>query len=142
MKVTYTTQDKLQKNIGEFHILTYAEEGFSPLTIYGTHYGLDKVLLMDFADEINRKQEAGSLHPGAPISAVPQALIRGRDDSNALAAEICNFLRSNRTTIHATKILFDFRTPNVPVFIDSAIATAMQIADAAMITEVVVVMPD
>ena len=121
------------------HVLTYAEEGFSPLTIHCEPMGISKVQQIAFCDRINQRFESGSLFPSAAISAVPRTVIRDRQDANALASHIADFLKTNMQTIKATKIIFDFRTPNVAAFVVAAIEAALKSPDAAFINEVVVV---
>jgi hypothetical protein len=102
------------------HILTYAEEGFSPLSIYSQSYGLDSTVIKEFAEAVNQRDEAGSLLPRAPISAVPRPLIREfRPESKAALHHVLNdFLDANRRYMHARIIIIDFSTPNVsePLF--------------------------
>ena len=139
MTITHTSEEQIQPRLGEFHILTYAEEGFAPLNIHGEPRGLSKGLLVSFADEVNRKRESGSLHPRAPISAVPRVFIRALTDSTALSAQIVDFLRANRQTIRANRVLCDFRTPLVHAFVCAAIHSAFTGPEAAGIDEVVIV---
>ena len=138
MPITHTSEEEIQARLGEFHILTYAEEGFAPLNIHGEPHGLSKEILVSFANKVNRKRESGSLHPKAPISAVPRVFIRDLTDSAALSAQIVDFLRANRQTIHAKRVLFDFRTPDVDPYVVSAIEDAMQSPEAEGLDEVVI----
>jgi len=113
-----------------WHILTVAEAGFSMLDIYGRrHHGLDIELIRKFADQVNEKDEAGSLHPLAPISAVPNQFFR--DQGGIVAPEIVNdlkrhireFLVANQTAIHARRILIDFHVSPAAVplrYVDAA----------------------
>ena len=55
-----------------YHVLTFAETGFAMLNVYAKQFGLDKDTIEKFSQETNRKNESGSLHPKAPISAVPR----------------------------------------------------------------------
>jgi hypothetical protein len=141
MTITHTSEEQIQARLGEFHILTYAEEGFAPLNIHGEPRGISKALLVSFADEVNRKRESGSLHPRAPISAVPRVFIRNLTDSAALSAQIVDFLRANLQTIHAKRVLCDFRTPRVAPYVVSAIEDAMRSPEAEEIDEVVIMSP-
>lgn len=124
---------------GDYHVLTYAEEGFSPLDIHGRPMGIDKDRQVAFCDRVNERFETGSLFPQAAISAVPRSLIREGQDANALAKHIGDFLKANVQTIEATKIICDFRTPNVEAFVVAAIETVMKWPDASIIDEVVIV---
>lgn len=139
MRILKKTQSEIWPDRGSYHVLTYAEDGFSPLDIHGRPLGINKAQQVAFCDSVNRRFESGSLFPRAAISAVPRALIRDSQDANALANHIANFLKANMQTIKATKILCDFRTPNVANFVVMAIEVAMKSPDASLIDEVVIV---
>lgn len=108
------------------------------MNIYASEYGLDNAALRDFADDVNTRNEPGSLHPRAPVSAVPRKLVRDAADSNALREQIADFLRTNEELIGAKKILFDFRTPEVSESIVSAINEALS-AGASFLDEATIV---
>lgn len=139
MHILKKTQSEIWADRGGYHVLTYAEEGFSPLDIYGRPMGINKEQQIAFCDSINQRFETGSLFPRAAISAVPRALIRDSRDASALASHITDFLKANIQTIKATKIICDFRTPRVADFVVEAIEAAMKCSDAAIIDEVVIV---
>ena len=139
MRIFKRTQSEIWPDRGGYHVLTYAEEGFSPLDIHGSPMGIDKDQQVAFCDRVNRRFETGSLFPQAAISAVPRSLIREGNDAIALAKHIADFLRANVQTIKATKIICDFRTPNVAAFVVVAIETAMNRPDASIIDEIVIV---
>ena len=115
MKLTREQQDTEANRWAGWHILTVAEAGFSMLDIYGRHqHGLDIEIIRQFADRINERDEAGSLHPRAPISAVPKRFFREQENSsdpavvNDFKRQILEFLIANQNTIHAQRILIDF----------------------------------
>lgn len=115
MKLTREQQDTTANRWAGWHILTVAETGFSMLDIYGRHqHGLDIEVIRQFADRCNEQDEAGSLHPRAPISAVPRRFFREQENSsdpavvNDLKRHILAFLVANQNTIHAQRILIDF----------------------------------
>jgi hypothetical protein len=139
MRIITKSQTDIWPSRRDYHVLTYAEEGFAPLNIHATSLGIEKRQLVAFADSVNQRFETGSLHPSAPISAVPRALVRDGQDAHALKNHIAEFLRANVETIKATKIICDFRTPSVPSFIVAAIEAAMESADASVIQEVVII---
>ena len=139
MKILKRTQSEIWPDRGDYHVLTYAEEGFSPLDIHGRPLGIDKAQQIAFCDRVNERFETGSLFPQAAISAVPRELIRNGRDANALAKHIADFLKSNIQTIKAKKIICDFRTPRVATFVVAAIEAAMKLPDASIIEEVVIV---
>ena len=45
------------------HILTYAEEGFSPLTIHCRFFKIPKSVEKSFVNEVNSRNEIGTLTP-------------------------------------------------------------------------------
>jgi len=139
MHIFHKTQSEFCPDRGSYHVLTYAEEGFSPLDIHGRQMGINKEQQVAFCDSVNQRFETGTLFPRAAISAVPRALIRDSQDANALAKHITDFLKANMQTIKATKIICDFRTPRVADFVVAAIETALKSPDASIIEEVVVV---
>ena len=138
MRILKKTQSEIWPDRGGYHVLTYAEDGFSPLDIHGRPMGINKEQQIAFCDSVNQRFETGSLFPRAAISAVPRALIRDGQDSNALAGHIADFLKANMQTIKATKIICDFRTPNVAAFVVAAIAASMKSPDASIVDEVVI----
>lgn len=138
MTITCASEDQIRARIGEFHILTYAEVGFAPLSIHGERYELSRDLLKSFADAVNEKGESGSLHPRAPISAVPRQVIRDRVDGAALTLQILDFLGANRRAIRAKRVLCDFCTPRISPNFVAAIEKAMRSPEAFGIDEVVI----
>ena len=139
MRILKKTDFEIWPTRGDYHILTYAEEGFSPLDIHGGPMGITKDQQVAFCDRLNERFETGTLFPRAAISAVPRALVREGRDANALAKHIADFLKINIQTIRATKIICDFRTPSVATFVVAAIEAAMKLPDASIIEEVVIV---
>ena len=139
MQILKKIQADIWPDRGEYHVLTYAEESFSPLDIHGGPMGVSKAQQVAFCDNIDQRFETGTLFPMAAISAVPRVLIRDSQDADALANHIADFLKMNMQTIQASKIICDFRTPRVERFVMSAIAAAMASPDASIIEEIVIV---
>lgn len=80
MRITRENQDTTRERWVGWHILTVAEAGFSMLDIYGRlQYGLDIEIISRFAGQVNKRDEAGSLHPTAPISALPKRFFREQE---------------------------------------------------------------
>ncbi|MDR3620487.1 MAG: hypothetical protein P4L85_14140 [Paludisphaera borealis] len=95
--------------IGE-HVLVVAEAGFSMLDIYARgQHGVPVERIRDFADEVNRRNEAGSLFPAAPVSALPRKYLRGEADPSEVFRHVCEFLVANEETMHASRLLIDLR---------------------------------
>jgi hypothetical protein len=139
MNVAKSTQISIWPRRNEFHCLTYAEEGFSPLNIWTRDTGLTKEELAAFTDSVNRRNEPGSLYPRAHISAVPRPLIRDQSDSDALCLSIRHFFRANAMSIRASKVILDFRTPKVAPFVERAIDLALRSPDIRLIDELVLI---
>lgn len=120
------------------HVVTYAEEGFAPLNIHTRHLHIGPDQLRAFADEVNRRLEPRSLHPIAPLSAVPRELIRGMPDSAKLADQIILVLQANASTFKATTLIFDFRCPSLGRHVLPAIQTALEHPSAICIRDALV----
>ncbi len=64
MRITRENQDSTRERWAGWHILTVAEAGFSMLDIYvRSQNGLDIEAIRQFADQVNERDEAGSLYP-------------------------------------------------------------------------------
>ena len=122
-----------------FHVLTYAEEGFAPLNQHTKDWDITKDTLVEFADEVNLRNQPGSLYPQAPVSAVPRSLLRDLNDAEALCLSLEDFYRINVARIRATKVLLDFRTPNVESFVLKAIERALRSPEVGFIDELIVI---
>ena len=138
MNLERSTQTSIWPRRNEFHCLTYAEEGFSPLNIWTRDAQVSNEELIAFADSVNRQDETGNLLPRANISAVPRRLIRDQRDSEALCLAIEKFFRFNASTIRSTKVVLDFRTPKVAPFVERAIDLSMRSPDISFIDELIV----
>jgi len=122
MKISRMKQDTDSIDWKGWHILTVGEAGFSMLNIYGQHmHGVDIEIIRRFADQINKRNESGSLHPKAPISAIPRSFFRDIPKDSIknyiydFKRHINEFIEANRTKIHARKILIDFHVSPEPV---------------------------
>lgn len=132
-----TSANIIWKRRHEFHVLTYAEEGFAPLNQHTKDSGVTRDQLVAFADLVNGLNEPGSLYPQAAVSALPRRLIRDQADAVELCNSIEQFYRMNAEIIRATKVLIDFRTPNIKPFVKVAIERSFRSSDAEFIEELV-----
>lgn len=139
MRIVRKSQEEIWPEREAYHVLTYAEEGFAPLNIHARSSGIANSTLASFAETVNNRMEVGSLFPRAPISAVPRRVIREDVDSAALLTYVIEFLRTNAQEIKSTKLICDFRTPKVPLFVHRAVEQAMESEWASSIEEVVIV---
>ena len=92
------------------------------LDIYGRlQWGLSIDTIREFANKINESDESGTLHPQAPISAVPRRFFREQLTSvdshvvNEFRGHIHEFLEANRKSIRASRIVVDFHVSPGPV---------------------------
>ena len=139
MKVRRTAQEDIWPSRGQYHVLTYAEEGFAPLNIHTRDTSLSREELVAFAHSVNERNEVGSLHPRVPLSAVPRSAVRVNRSAKVLQGYLEEFLRANASSIGATKLLLDFRTPSVPAFVYTAAEAAVMCAEAIMLEELVII---
>ena len=97
------------RHFSDFHLITYAETGFSALKMFADDAGVSHETLSEFVDQINRSDKSGSLYPDAEISAVPLQFIRSSCASLELEAHIEVLLRVNMRKIKASNLIFSFR---------------------------------
>lgn len=126
---------------GDYHILTFAETGFAVLSYCAEEFGLGKELVERFSDQVNETNETGSLHPKAPISAVPRHLIRESNDSDKLASYIREFLEVNHRRIKAKRLIIDF-TGGLAPFVTAACRNTLDIPAVEALEEVIIVVED
>ncbi len=139
MKIERMSQNQIWLRRSRYHVLTYAEEGFSPLNIHTRDANISKDDLANFAKLVNERNEVGTLFPRAAVSALPCTIIRDPQDQNGLCRFIEEFLRENERRIRAKNLLFDFRTPSVPHFIYAEIEDALTFPAASILEHVIVV---
>ena len=85
------------------------------LTIYAEKFGMDTDRINQFADLVNERDEAGSLYPLAPVSAIPRRYLREEDNPDGLVQPLREFLNMNANAIMAGKVAFDMRLCGGPV---------------------------
>lgn len=138
MKIIKLKKEPESALTGEYHIVTFAETGFAMLNFYCENFNIDWQTREDFSDQSNKKDESGSLHPKAPISIIPRRYIRDMSDSIELGNQIIEFLKFNKKTIQAKKILFDFRA-GVHSFVIEACEYALKSPYAKGIIEAIII---
>lgn len=122
-----------------FHVLTYAEEGFSPLNMHTKELHVPKESLMEFANRVNTSHSLQTLFPTAPLTAIPRSLVRQSQDIFELASSIEAFLEMNAETFHASKVLIDLRTPNIHPNVYGALDTLLHKDVCHSLDELVVI---
>jgi len=97
------------------HVLVFAEPGFSMLSIYADKLKLPGEAVGRFIDEVNRRNEVGTLLPLAPISAMPRHAIRDSEDAAVVqrfVTEMLGALRDGRVT--CGRLVIHLATPTLP----------------------------
>lgn len=125
------------------HLLTVADTGFSMLDRYARNdHCISFEEIRRFVDEVNAKDELGSLFPRAPISAVPRKYLRGQAEPGGVFRHIANFLEINASSIRAKRVIIDLRVDleRVPPLVISACKQALEEADAHLLKEVLIVL--
>jgi hypothetical protein len=138
MKITEVTDTPDDMCSGDYHILTFAETGFAVLSNCAKQFGLGWEITEQFSAQVNETDETGSLHPKAPISAVPRHVIRDNNDPDKLARYIVDFLEANERHIKAKRLLIDFRAGLAP-FVTVACKKALKSASAGILVDVIIV---
>jgi hypothetical protein len=121
MKILRQTRNDLTADWLAWHKLLVAEDGFSMLSKHADFHGLDASIVQQFAADVNQRHEVGSLHPRAPISAIPKRHFRDPGFADAEQSftrwrtDLHSFLAANRATIHALRVLVDFRVSAVAI---------------------------
>lgn len=129
MKIRKLRKNSADQNWDGWHILTVAESGFSVLQFFAEKLGVDGESIHRFADRINQTNESDSLHPRAPISAIPCKYLRELADQAAGPAieefkrHIEDFIKANEKTIRAPRILVDFHVSSDSVSLHFVKAT-------------------
>jgi len=141
-KMNVTQKNELEDAINKgYHVLSVAETGFNkmPLIIMGKQCNVTEEEMKRFLEQVNTNDESGSLHPVAPISAIPKKYFWDEGENiQALASQIEGFLQANQSTIKATKLLFDFRWSMKP-FVIEACELALKSQYTDNVDEVVII---
>jgi hypothetical protein len=99
---------------GHQHLVTYAEEGFSPLSMHLQSFGYRKEEIVFLADECNQLGEPINLLPELPITIIPRFYVRESGFENAFERCISKIVDDCDSIYNSTQVIFDFRTPNTP----------------------------
>jgi hypothetical protein len=110
---------------GQFHCLTYAEEGFAPLNIYTKDSGISREQLKEFAKQVNVRDEIGSLVPIASVTAVPRSCVRDPLGYLELRRHVESFFKENEKSIYAKCLVMYFGAPKV----SDAVCQVIEIMD-------------
>jgi len=147
MKISKSRGNSVDQNWEGWHILTVAETGFSMLTAFAEAAGCKGEDVYAFAERVNQTNEAGTLNPRAPISAISCKYLRDlADRADAPAIEefkdhISEFIKANESTIRAPRILVDLHVSSNPVpphFVRATEEVFSNLKSGGIVAEVVI----
>jgi hypothetical protein len=147
MKISKLRENSADQNWEGWHILTVAETGFSMLTAFAEAAGCKGEDVYAFAERVNQTNEAGTLYPRSPISAIPCKYLRElADRADAPVIEefkghISEFIKANESTIRAPRILVDLHVSSNPVpphFVRATEEVFSSLKSGGIVAEVVI----
>ena len=147
MKISKSRENSVDQNWEGWHILTVAETGFSMLTAFAEAAGCKGEDVYAFAERVNQTNEAGTLYPRAPISAVPCKYLRELADRVAapvieeFKGHIAGFIKANESTIRASRILVELHMSSDPVpphFVRATEEVFLNLKSGGIVGEVVI----
>jgi hypothetical protein len=110
------------------HFLVFAEVGFSMLDIYTRRFELPGADLQRFVDEVNRRDEVGTLMPAAPISAIPRRAIRDSSDPGLVARFVAEFFAGvQEHGLAAPTLCINFATPSLGKHAREGLRAALEV---------------
>jgi len=144
MQITTRRHDAATDKSERYHVLVFAEAGFSKLTIYGNHRcGLDLDVIRRFGDEVNARDDLGTMWPIAPISAMPRRVVRDSTDADQVAHFVLEFWRPNAEVVRSSRVLIDLAGPELRPHARQGVTQALAQLEAGTkhheVTEVVIV---
>jgi hypothetical protein len=103
------------------HLITYAEEGFSPLSERLKNLGYKKGEIEIIANQVNELDVACCLLPNFPVTVIPRKLVRDEFNRSAFENSLAKIIAKCDQNYASRHLLFDFRTPNVSESIKQSI---------------------
>ena len=113
MKEIFTSNDQLFDFSDNQHLITFAEEGFSPLSIRLRALRYKKEEIVEITETVNTENSYKTLLPEFPITVVPRRFIRSRFDKSNFEYMLVEILLKCDREDNSKTILFDFRTPGI-----------------------------
>jgi hypothetical protein len=105
------------------HLITYAEEGFSPLSERLRSLGYTKEETVEIANHVNESDSPYCLLPDFPVTIIPRKLIRQEFNQDEFEDVIARIISKCDERYGSRHLLFDFRAPNVCENISRSIRT-------------------
>jgi hypothetical protein len=95
---------------GGRHLITYAEEGFAPLSIYLKKLGYEKLEIQRIADECNDEDSPKCLLPEFPITVIQRRFIRDPHNAFQFNQMLTKVLEKIDARSIEDTVIFDLRT--------------------------------
>lgn len=121
MKIILIYQKDILIGSPEYHVLTYAETGFSPLSIHTEKYHLAEEFIKEFISRSNDNDKICTMFTEYSLSVIPRRFIRKPTSTIELYSILLEFFELNTSKIKAKKFIFDFRTHELQKYVLDAI---------------------
>ena len=139
MNILIKKQKDILAFIQDYHVLTYAEDGFSPLDIHTRKYDLSLEVLKAFVKDSNQSDQVKTMLPFCNLSMIPRRFIRSPVGSLELHKKLLEFFDLNASKINASKFVFDFRTNELQRYILDAIFMLSTDKTLAYVDEIIII---
>jgi hypothetical protein len=107
------------------HLITYAEEGFSPLSERLKNLGYTKDEIVEIANHVNELDSYRCLLPDFPVTVIPRRFVRASFNKSSFENTLNKIILTCDKKYAARHLLFDFRTPNVAESIKQSIRSLL-----------------
>lgn len=139
MKFLLKKLNDILPTIQDYHVLTYAEEGFSPLDIHTRKYDYPSEVLKELVINSNLSDQVQTMLPHCNLSIIPRRFIRGPVSTIELHKKLLEFFDLNASEIKANKFIFDFRTNELQRYILDAIYMLSHDVELRSVEEIIII---
>jgi hypothetical protein len=113
MREIFTSNDHMFDFSDNQHLITYAEEGFSPLSERLSKLGYWKEEIIEIAENINETDAYHCLLPEFPVTIIPRRLVRETYDERLFEKILIQIILNCDQKHKAKFLLFDLGVPDV-----------------------------
>ena len=113
MKLKKLTTEEFRSLKEKFYCLTYAEDGFSPLTQFIKKFNVSAESITSFADQVNQRDDIGTLYPLAPVSCMPRKCVRDSLGYRDIPRHLLIFITENHNSIKSKNLVIDLGVPRL-----------------------------
>lgn len=110
---------------GRSYYLTYAEEGFSPLSLYLKKLGYTSQQIRIMADEANRIDDLFFPSKNLPMCLIPRRFVRGAALPSDVEKVIEKYLLFCEEVQKVQKVVFNFSTPKTPLSLEKILTEVL-----------------